>query len=328
MSDNNSSNTHPVPWHKAMWRQHTTWFVIFAMIVCGVAWVVMSSANASLRDCHQKILAAYEHRTHSTDSLIASYRSLVADSSITPLTAIVLNQALSQASESLGQQEADQKTLHLLELEFAKIQNEYEVLNLWCALLTIVFLIFSFFSIFKTNEMTRQGEEALTKLGQTATEAKLKSDSIDTKVKEAEARVTKKTTELSDNATKKFGELDAKVSETTGRLNAVNTSLSENSSRLTELNTQLSEKQKELEEIIKQKTVTIDTYIQTHFEEEKRKFFTGIEEKVNGLSQEFRMLQDKINATPAVRAGSSLPDASSSGERDEDEEDDDNSEQE
>ena len=50
--------------------------------------------------------------------------------------------------------------------------------------------------------MTRQGEEALTKLGQTATEAKLKSDSIDTKVKEAEARVTKKTTELSDNATK------------------------------------------------------------------------------------------------------------------------------
>ena len=108
----------------------------------------------------------------------------------------------------------------------------------------------------------------------------------------------------------------------------MNTSLSENSSRLTELNTQLSEKQKELEEIIKQKTVTINTYIQTHFEEEKRKFFTGIEEKVNGLSQEFRMLQDKINATPAVRAGSSLPDASSSGERDEDEEDDDNSEQE
>ena len=40
--------------------------------------------------------------------------------------------------------------------------------------------------------MTRQGEEALTKLGQTATEAKLKSDSIDTKVKEAEARVTKR----------------------------------------------------------------------------------------------------------------------------------------
>lgn len=288
----------------------------------------MSSANASLKECHQKILAAYEHRTHSTDSLIASYRSLVADSSITPLTAVVLNQALSQASESLGQQEADQKTLHLLELEFAKIQNEYEVLNLWCALLTIVFLIFSFFSIFKTNEMTRQGEEALTKLGQTATEAKLKSDSIDTKVQEAEERVTQKTTELSDNAKKEFEKLDAKVTETYGRLNAVDTSLSENSVKLTELNTQLSEKGKEFEEIIKQKTATIDTYIQNYFGEEKRKFFTGIEEKVNGLSQEVRMLQDKINATPAARTGSPLPDASSSGERDEDEEDDDSTEQE
>lgn len=40
------------------------------------------------------------------------------------------------------------------------------------------------------------------------------------------------------------------------------------------------------------------------------------------------MLQDKINATPAVRAGSSLPDVSSGEREEENEEDDDKPEQE
>lgn len=49
----------------------------------------------------------------------------------------------------------------LLEMQFNRIQNEYETLALWAGILTIVFLIFSFYSMFKTDDMLRQGKEGL-----------------------------------------------------------------------------------------------------------------------------------------------------------------------
>ena len=54
----------------------------------------------------------------------------------------------------------------LLELEFNKIQNEYNTLALWGGILTIVFLIFSFYSLFKTDDLMKQGRDGLDKLYQ------------------------------------------------------------------------------------------------------------------------------------------------------------------
>ena len=52
----------------------------------------------------------------------------------------------------------------LLELEFNKIQNEYQTLALWAGILTIVFLIFSFYSMFKTEELLKQGHTGVKEL--------------------------------------------------------------------------------------------------------------------------------------------------------------------
>lgn len=54
-----------------------------------------------------------------------------------------------------------QETKSLLELEFNKLQNEYQVLAVWGAVLTIVFLIFSFYSLFKTDDLAKQGRDGL-----------------------------------------------------------------------------------------------------------------------------------------------------------------------
>ena len=56
------------------------------------------------------------------------------------------------------------ETKALLELEFNKIQNEYETLALWAGILTVVFLIFSFYSMFKTDELLKQGREGVNEL--------------------------------------------------------------------------------------------------------------------------------------------------------------------
>lgn len=55
---------------------------------------------------------------------------------------------------------------NLLQLEFNKMQNEYEALELWAAILTVVFLIFSFYSFFKTEHLEEQGHQSIGRIGQ------------------------------------------------------------------------------------------------------------------------------------------------------------------
>lgn len=47
----------------------------------------------------------------------------------------------------------------MINLEFNKIQNEYESQELWVGLITIVFLIFSFYSMFKSDQLEQQSSE-------------------------------------------------------------------------------------------------------------------------------------------------------------------------
>lgn len=54
----------------------------------------------------------------------------------------------------------------LLQLEFNKIQNEYEALEIWAAILTIVFLIFSFYSFFKTEKLEEDGRNSINRINE------------------------------------------------------------------------------------------------------------------------------------------------------------------
>lgn len=56
------------------------------------------------------------------------------------------------------------ETRDLLQMQFAKIQHEYEALEIWCGILTVFFLIFSFYSLFKTDDLVNQGKEGLKQL--------------------------------------------------------------------------------------------------------------------------------------------------------------------
>lgn len=49
----------------------------------------------------------------------------------------------------------------MLEIQCHKIQSDFTILSLWAGILMIVFLIFSIYSVFKTDEMVKQGRETL-----------------------------------------------------------------------------------------------------------------------------------------------------------------------
>jgi hypothetical protein len=59
----------------------------------------------------------------------------------------------------IGQIQNDTK--NQLSLEFNKLQNEYFTLQLWGGILTIVFLIFTFYSLFKTDDLMKQGRDSV-----------------------------------------------------------------------------------------------------------------------------------------------------------------------
>lgn len=55
-------------------------------------------------------------------------------------------------------------TKDLLELLYAKIQHEYESIQIWYGILTVIFLIFSFYSLYKIDDIIRQGKDGLKEL--------------------------------------------------------------------------------------------------------------------------------------------------------------------
>lgn len=53
----------------------------------------------------------------------------------------------------------EERMQSLMEMEFEKLQNDFNFISLWAGLITIVFLIFSIYSIFKTDEMLKKSEK-------------------------------------------------------------------------------------------------------------------------------------------------------------------------
>jgi len=53
------------------------------------------------------------------------------------------------------------QTKTMLDLHLNKIEHEYSNITMWAAILTILFLVFSFYSIFKMDELIQQGNEGV-----------------------------------------------------------------------------------------------------------------------------------------------------------------------
>lgn len=54
----------------------------------------------------------------------------------------------------------------MLDLHLNKIEHEYSNITLWAAVLTILFLVFSFYSIFKMDSLVHQGNEGVNEIRQ------------------------------------------------------------------------------------------------------------------------------------------------------------------
>lgn len=85
----------------------------------------------------------------------------------------------------------------LLELQSANIKSEFSILSLWAGVLMIVFLVFSIYSMFKTDELLKQSREGLKAIESAEEKAASIIDKVETKTDEELNKVSQKANEES-----------------------------------------------------------------------------------------------------------------------------------
>lgn len=146
-----------------------------------------------------------------------------------------------------------QETKDMLEMQFAKIQHETESLQIWCGILTVVFLIFSFYSLFKTDELVKQGKEGVKELADLQVTGKKSIEDMTTLGSQKIESFERKSNGAMFRAGRKAVIESQKIEETVKKINE--DAVAEVDKRILEVNTALDKKYQdlsaELEKIIK-----------------------------------------------------------------------------
>lgn len=165
------------------------------------------------------------------------------------------------------------QTKSMIELHLEKIEHEYSNITMWAAILTLVFLVFSFYSMFKLEEYIKQGkddvqhikeikEESITHLTKIKLQSDEIKDDITTKYNEALDKTLSNFKTKSDNVIDEYNEkLQVQVStlQSTAELEIGNyrQSLDE---RFELLSKSIDNKYSDIERNIKRLETSINTY--------------------------------------------------------------------
>ncbi len=115
---------------------------------------------------------------------------------------------------------------NLLDAQYYRIRQEYEALQTWCAILTIVFLVFSFYSLYKADDMVNKGRKGLRELETINREGQANFDRIQ---KEAETSLF----ELKQKIALQTEDMNTKVRCVEGKIDSASNTINSEVARLT-----------------------------------------------------------------------------------------------
>lgn len=139
------------------WHQIICFFTAI-VICCGIYVFAICRQNRYMIERQNKIIKTFEAH------------SLTQSNTNTNIVPYIQN----FSPKTVEDEKVYEEMKSLLDLEFNKIQNEFEALEIWAGVLTVIFLIFSFYSLFKTEQMEQQSKTALRLINDT----QAKSDAL------------------------------------------------------------------------------------------------------------------------------------------------------
>ena len=108
--------------------------------------------------------------------------------------------------------ESEQNISQLLELQFSKLQADFTILSLWAGILMIVFLVFSIYSVFKTDELMKQSRDVLQHADEASDKVKKDMEAISTQV---QTETEKATLELRQKTDAELQKIKEEINKTT-----------------------------------------------------------------------------------------------------------------
>lgn len=149
-------------WFKENYRLLTFFVVVLASI--GISFWLSKENQDSFNSRNEKLIEHYNAQIAREDMVLKGITKYVPLKKPTKIDSLYADLHVQYQQSLKDQKLFDESVRAMLELEFAKIQNEYETQEIWVGLITIVFLIFSFYSIMKSEQFERQCHEDAKKI--------------------------------------------------------------------------------------------------------------------------------------------------------------------
>lgn len=281
-------------------------FMTLAIVVTVITLGFMIVMNHSMQSRQASIIKNYTDNKEAIDVLLQQERRVIMDSVFPSEQKIAIFDRLQQRVDEV-QKKSDVNSIEsMLNLEFSKIQGEYEVLNLWCALLTVVFLVFSIYSVFRSNELHNQAERALRSLKRTETEAKEKSGTIDKAAGDAEKKVRQELKTHSDAAKKLLNGVETKVGELTEKLEATEKKTADLEVKLLAAKDGFSNSDKKFTELMQQAVDKANSCFAEEIVKAKQASATDLDLRVRELKLEIDSLRAELEEFHILGASESL----------------------
>lgn len=214
------------------------------------------------------------------------------------------------------------QTKAMIDLHLTKIDHEYNNITMWAAILTILFLVFSFYSIFKMDELIQQGREGVKDIKRLKKEGDDSITCVKTENNEQIKKLKEETEEIIKEHREKLESISSSFStqqndlykRTNEYLNGLRKNFDEQSQKiLSEYNIILQEqsnaytkKINEQTEGIESRLTSIGEFITTlqHAKEKLDTYLSNVQEKINSIEEQKRLfaviittLQNSIDDT-------------------------------
>lgn len=135
------------------------------------------------------------------------------------------------------------QTKNLIDLHLSKVEHEYSNITIWAALLTILFLVFSFYSISKLDDLIKQGATGVEEIKSLKKDGETEVDNFkkvgDKAIFELETSINRKKTEIAqamDESIRLFGnkitDLESNSQNAIDELNSINKIFEQQSAKL------------------------------------------------------------------------------------------------
>lgn len=156
-------------------------FFSAALLCCGLYGFVIYLHNGHIVEGQNRIIRIYNSQMNKMEP-----------------SKLSMNMRDSQREKEMSAFHEEVKSL--LELEYNRIQNEFEAIEIWTGILTVIFLIFSFYSLFKTEQLENQSRDELVKLKKLFEDGQLKLGTFDANSETALTKLNTSVDEIKKNA--------------------------------------------------------------------------------------------------------------------------------